>query len=106
MKEKELLADSFYEERRITPKWRQGVLPNAGVWMADGGFQVAVYGSAAEAALRERGALLVASVLFDRSHADRPVRGDVSLDLYPTEALSRPGTRRAIDALGWTADRN
>src|SRR3954467_13107887 len=65
MKDKELLPDSFYEERRITPKWRQGVLPNAGIWLADGGYHVAVCGSPAQEALVARGALLVASLVFD-----------------------------------------
>jgi len=102
MKEKELLPDSFYEERRITPKWRQGVLPNAGIWLADGGYHVAVYGSADQARLVERGALLVAGVVFDGSHAERPVRGDVTFDLYPAAGFAKAGSRRAFEMLGWT----
>lgn len=102
MKDKELFPDSFYEERRITPRWRQGTLPNAGIWLADGRYHVVVYGSAAEAELVEHGALLVAGVVFDGSHAERPVRGDATFDLYPSEALANPRGRRALEALGWT----
>ncbi|HEV7589191.1 MAG TPA: hypothetical protein VGO40_13835 [Longimicrobium sp.] len=101
MKDKELLPDSFYEERRITPRWRQGVLPNAGIWLADGGYHVAVYGSQAQDALVERGALLVASLVFDGSHAERPVRGDATFDLYPAAQLAKPRSRRALETLGW-----
>ena len=101
MKDRELLPDSFYEERRITPKWRQGVLPNAGIWLADGGYHVAVYGSAAQEELVERGALLVASLVFDGSHAERPVRGAAAFDLYPAAGLAHPRSRRALEMLGW-----
>jgi len=101
MKDKELLPDSFYEERRNTQKWRQGVLPNAGIWLVDGGYRVAVYGGAAQAELVERGALLVASLVFDGSHAERPVRGDASFDVYPAAELAQPRGRRAMEMLGW-----
>jgi hypothetical protein len=101
MKDKELLPDSYYEERRITPKWRQGVLPNAGIWLADGGYHVAIYGSPAQEALMERGALLVASLVFDGSHAERPVRGDATFDVYPAAELAKPRSRRAFEMLGW-----
>ena len=102
MKEKELLPDSFYEERRITPRWRQGVLPNAGIWLADGGYHVAVYGSPDQERLMERGALLVASVVFDGSHTERPVRGGAAFYLYPAAAPAKPASRRAFELLGWT----
>jgi hypothetical protein len=98
---KNLIPDSFYEERRITPKWRQGVLPRAGIWLAGGGYHVAVYGSDAEHRLREHGAILVASLVFDGSHAERPVRGDVALTLYPPGDLPPLGRRRAAETLGW-----
>jgi len=101
MKDRELFPDSFYEERRVTPRWRQGVLPSAGIWLADGGYQVAVYGSAAASELAERGALLVASLVFDGSHAERPVRGDVAFDPYPAAELAQPRGRRAVEMLGW-----
>jgi len=101
MKDRELLPDSFYEERRTTPKWRQGVLPNAGIWLVDGRYHVAVHGSAAQAELVERGALLVAGVVFDGSHSERPVRGDAAFDLYPAAELAKPRSRRALEALGW-----
>ena len=101
MKDRELLPDSFYEERRITPKWRQGVLPNAGIWLADGGYHVAVHGTPAQAQLLERGALLVAGVVFDGSHAERPVRGDAAFDLYTAAELAKSRGRRAFEMLGW-----
>jgi hypothetical protein len=101
MKDEELLPDSFYEERRITPKWRQGVLPNAGIWLADGRYHVAVYGSAAQARLVEHGALLVAGVVFDGSHAERPVRGDAAFDVYPAAELAKPRGHRSLEMLGW-----
>jgi hypothetical protein len=100
MRDRELLPDSFYEERRITPKWRQGVLPDAGIWLAEGAYHVAVYGSPAQAALLERGALLVAGVVFDGSHAERPVR-DATLDVYPAAELAKARGRRALEMLGW-----
>jgi hypothetical protein len=101
MKDRELVPDSFFEERRTTPRWRQGVLPNAGIWLAGGGYQVAVAGTPAHQRLLEAGALLVAAVVFDGSHAERPVRGTATCDLYPAGDLARPGSRRALEMLGW-----
>jgi sorbitol-specific phosphotransferase system component IIA len=106
MEEKNLVPDSYYEERRITPKRRQGELPRAGIWMAGGGYHVAACGSEAEARLQERGALRVASLVFDGSHADRPVRGDVTVDVYPAEELPALGKERAIQMLGWAPASN
>jgi hypothetical protein len=106
MEEKNLVPDSFYEERRITPRWRHGALPRAGIWLADGGYHVAVYGSDAEAKLLDRGAILVASLVFDGSHAERPVRGDVTLELYPPGDLPPLGRQRAAETLGWAPQRN
>jgi sorbitol-specific phosphotransferase system component IIA len=103
MRDRELLPDSFYEERRITPKWRRDTLPSAGIWLAEGRYHVAVYGSAAQARLEELGAILVAGVAFDGSHAERPVRGGVTFDLYPLPELRHP---RALDALGWAPASN
>jgi hypothetical protein len=102
MKDRELLPDSFFEERRTTPRWRHGVLPNAGIWLADGGYHVAVRGTPAHQRLVERGALPVADPVFDGSHAERPVRGDATFDLYRAADLARPGSRRAMEMLGWT----
>ena len=101
MKDKDLFPDSFYEERRITPKWRQGMLPNAGIWLADGRYHVAVHGTPAQERLVEHGALLVAGVVFDGSHAERPVRGDATFDMYPAGELAKPLGRRAFEMLGW-----
>ena len=106
MEEKNLVPDSFYEERRITPRWRHGVLPRAGIWLAGGGYHVAVYGSEAEERLLEHGAILVASLVFDGAHGDRPVRGEVTLDLYPPGDLPALGKERAVQALGWAPASN
>lgn len=106
MKDKELLPDSFYEERRITPKWRSGVLPSAGIWLADGRYHVAVYGSEAQERLEEHGAILVAGVAFDGSHAERPVRADATFDVYPAAELPKLGNRRALEMLGWAPASN
>jgi hypothetical protein len=101
MKEKELVPGSAYEERRITPKWRAGVLPNAGIWLLDGTFRVAVYGTEAEHAIREEGGVLVAGVTFDGSHAERPYRGGVVLDLVTDDGVAPLARRRAAETLGW-----
>lgn len=89
MRDEELLPDSFYEERRITPTWRRDALPSAGIWLAEGRYHVAAYGSAAHARLEEVGAILVAGVTFDGSHAERPVGGAVGLEPWPLPVLSR-----------------
>lgn len=101
MEDRKLIPDSFYEERRIAIRWRQNTLPRAGIWLADGGYEVAVYGSAAEARLQERGAILVAGVVFDRDHGERPVVCDVTLDVYPADDLPKLGKHRAVETLGW-----
>ena len=101
MRDEELLPDSYYEERRITPRMRGGVLPSAGIWLADGGYQVAVYGSPAQARLQEAGAILVAGVVFDGSHAEGPVRGDAAFDLYPAAELAKTANRRMVETIGW-----
>lgn len=97
MKEKELVPESFYEERKITPRWRRGVLPNAGIWLLDGRYHVAILGSPAHQKLVDDGALAVASLLFDGAHADRPVRGDLDLVAYPARPIP---SLRAIESLG------
>src|SRR4051812_29318881 len=101
MRDEELLPGSHYEERRITPRLRSGVLPSAGIWLLGGGYHVAVYGSAAEAGLRDEGALLVAGVVFDGGHGERPVRGDAAFDLYPAAELAKLGNRRLVETMGW-----
>jgi len=106
MRDRELLPDSFYEERRITPRWRRGELPSAGIWLAEGRYHVAVYGSPAEERLQEMGAILVAGVAFDGSHAERPVRGDASFDVYPAAELARAGHPRTVEMLGWAPASN
>lgn len=106
MEDSKLIPDSFYEERRIAIRWRQNTLPHAGIWLLDGRYEVAVYGSAAEATLQERGGILVASVVFDRDHGDRPVTGDVTLGVYPADDLPRLGQQRAVETLGWAPASN
>jgi hypothetical protein len=106
MRDKELLPDSYYEERRITPKWRRGTLPNAGIWLAEGRYHVVVYGSPAQERLEEVGAILVATVAFDGSHAERPVRGDTTFDVYPAAELARRRHPRTLEMLGWAPASN
>lgn len=101
MKEESLVPDSFYEERRITPKRRQDSLPSAGIYLLDGAWRVEAYGTPGQQALVDAGALLVASLVFDGSHAERPVRGDVLLSLYPADELPPHGKRRAAETLGF-----
>jgi len=105
MEDKKLMPDSYYEERRIAIRWRQSTLPPAGIWLVDGRYEVAMYGSPAEARLRERG-ILVAGVVFDGKHGERPVTGDVTLGVYPADDLPALGKHRAIDALGWASASN
>jgi hypothetical protein len=58
--------DSHYEDRVAAPVRHRGALPAAGVYLAPGGrWEVAAHGGAAERALCELGALLVATVTFD-----------------------------------------
>lgn len=106
MEDRKLIPDSFYEERRMTVRWRQSTLPRAGIWLVDGRYEVAMYGSAAEETLRDRGAILVAGVAFDRDHGERPVAGDLTLDPYPAAGLPRLGGLRAAETLGWTPTSN
>jgi len=105
MEDKKLMPDSYYEERRIAIRWRQNTLPPAGIWLVDGRYEVAMYGSPAEERLRERG-ILVAGVVFDRKHGERPVTGDVTLDVYPADDLPALGKHRAIETLGWAPASN
>ena len=101
MRDDELLPDSHYEERRITPRVRRGTLPGAGIWLADGGYHVAVYGSPAQALLQEAGAILVAGVVFGGSDAEGPVRGEARFDLYPAAELAKARNRRVVETIGW-----
>jgi len=106
MEDSKLMPDSFYEERRMTIRWRQNTLPRAGIWLVDGRYEVAMYGSPAETRLQERGGILVAGVVFDRDHGERPVEGDVTLDVIPADDLPKHGKHRAIEALGWAPASN
>ena len=106
MEDRKLIPDSFYEERRMTIRWRRNTLPHAGIWLVDGRYEVAAYGSPAEASLLERGALLVAGVAFDRHHGERPVTGDVLLDVIPAAGLPKLGRQRVVETLGWAPASN
>lgn len=77
--------DALIHEQRVDPR--------AGIYLLAGDFHVANFASRAEARLRERGALLVATLTFDGSTADRPVsayddRGPRLADLRPLPARS------------------
>ena len=102
---KSLIPDSHYEERRITPRWRQDAPPSAGIFLLDGRFHVAAYGSVAEQRVREDGGLLVASLVFDGSHAERPVRGAPVIEPLPSP-LTAFGQQRAAETLGWAPTGN
>ncbi|HEX2203948.1 MAG TPA: hypothetical protein VHG91_11645 [Longimicrobium sp.] len=60
------LADYAQERRLGAP---------AGIFLLDGGFHVANHGSRAALKLLDRGALLVANLLFDPRSAEREVSG-------------------------------
>lgn len=60
------LADHAHERRLGAP---------AGIFLLDGGFHVANHGSRAALRLLDRGALLVADLLFDPRAAEREVSG-------------------------------
>jgi hypothetical protein len=78
----------IYEDRDALIH-EQRVEPRAGLFLLAGTFHVANYASRAEARLRERGALLVATVTFDGSAADQPsadAAGPRLADLAPVPA--------------------
>jgi hypothetical protein len=106
MEDSKLMPDSFYEERRVTIRWRQSTLPRAGIWLAEGRYQVVMHGGSAEARLREQGALFIASVAFDNDHGERPVKGDVTVDVIPADDLPHHGRHRAVESLGWAPASN
>jgi len=106
MEDSKLMPDSFYEERRVTVRWRQSTLPRAGIWLVDGRYEVVMHGAPAEARLRERGALFIATVAFDPDHGERPVRGDVLLDVIPADHLPLHGRHRAVESLAWAPASN
>jgi hypothetical protein len=70
---------THYEFPIAGAAWTKGAGHPAGIYHLDGRIHFAAHQSPAEAALRERGALLVASVRFDRdpleaAHPGHPVR--------------------------------
>ncbi|MDB4951262.1 MAG: hypothetical protein JWM27_3911 [Gemmatimonadetes bacterium] len=52
-----------------------GSLPRAGIFLLDGGYRVAAFGSRAERRLVDDGALLVAHLRFDRDPREGPYTG-------------------------------
>ena len=106
MQKKPFEPDSYYEERRIAPRWRKGVLPSAGIYLLDDAYHVAVPGTPAERALAERGALLVAGVRFDGQPMEPQLRDARVVSLVPA-APSPLGHKRTLERqLGWTPTRN
>ncbi|HEX8692767.1 MAG TPA: hypothetical protein VF746_10125 [Longimicrobium sp.] len=106
MEKRPLDPNWFYEDRRTTPRWRDGVLPSAGLYLLDGAYHAAVYGTAEEQRLFERGALLVAGVRFDGLPMEAPPPAEAHLvSVYPASP-SPLGHKRTVERLGWTPTRN
>lgn len=81
-----------YEELAYEYASEQRVGPPAGVFLLDGAFHVAVHGTRTALRLAERGALLVADLLFDPAHAARAVAG----------GAPAPAPPRLRDVGAWT----
>jgi len=98
--------DSHYEERRITPRWKRGELPAAGIYLLDDAYHVAVPGTPAEQSLLEAGALVVAGVRFDAQPMDARPRGEIRILSAIPGPLPLVGNARTAERLGWTPTRN
>ena len=62
----------------------------AGIFLLAGSFHVAIYASRAAAELRERGALLVATLCFSETDAERSVSGGAPHPRVPSVVRPRP----------------
>lgn len=90
-----------YEDQSSALVWAEGVGGRAGIFLLDGRCHVATERSPAERRLRESGAIHVATLTFDGSHADRR-GGAASEDLR----LDPIAPREAAAKLGWVNARN
>jgi len=106
MQRKPIEPDSHYEERRITPRFRRGELPAAGIYLLDDAYHVAVPGTPAERHLLDSGALMVAGVRFDAEPMDAQPRGEIRILSALPGPLSPMAKQRAAERLGWTPTRN
>ncbi len=81
-----------YEDQDPFRRGEQRLGRPAGIYLLEGGFHVAVYATRAAAELRARGAVLVATLLFSESQAERHVSGGSP---RPDPSIVRPSTAAA-----------
>ncbi len=81
-----------YEDQDPFRRGEQRLGQPAGIYLLAGGFHVAVYASRAASELRARGAVLVATLTFSESHAERSVSGGAP---RPAHSVVRPSTLAA-----------
>lgn len=106
MQKNPIEPDSHYEERRITPRWKRGELPAAGIYLLDDAYHVAIPGTPAEQRLLESGALVVAGIRFDAQPMDARPKGEIRILSALPGKLPLVGKTRAVERLGWTPTRN
>lgn len=106
MQKNPIEPDSHYEERRITPRWKRGELPAAGIYLLDDAYHVAIPGTPAEQRLLESGALVVAGIRFDAQPMDAAPKGEIRILSALPGKLPLVGKTRAVERLGWTPTRN
>lgn len=99
MEKRPLEPNSHYEERRIAPKWKHGVLPSAGIYLLRGDYHVAIPGTPAHAHLVGEGALFVAGLRFDALPMEAAPRDPDVVALYVSER-DRLGSGRTVETLG------
>ena len=93
----------LYEDLSYDRQSRQKVGAPAGVFLLDGGFHVACHGTRAASRLRERGAVLVADLLFDPPAAERAVSGGAR---HPYAPELDPGFARGAVRFSPAPERN
>ena len=81
-----------YEDKDPFRRGEQRLGRPAGIYYLAGGFHVANYASPAAAELRARGAVLVATLTFSESQAERHVSGGAP---RPAHSLVRPSSLAA-----------
>jgi len=92
----------IYEDQDALYRGERRLGERAGIYLLDGGFHVANHASRDALHLREAGAILVATLTFSESEAEREVGGGApgSIDRV------RPIPTRAVRSLTSTPDRN
>jgi hypothetical protein len=81
-----------YEDRDPFRRGEQRLGQPAGIYYLAGGFHVANYASRAASELRSRGAVLLATLTFSESQAERHVSGGAP---RPPQSVVRPSTLAA-----------